>query len=359
MAEDFISGMLAGQQFKLNEFMIQEAPLKLEQEKMALTLQKADVDKRQKMADLLASKPPKEDQNPLINAQNALMAMGSAAVKSGLIEEAQKNYQTSAVIGAQMEDAAYKQYQEAAGRAKFSESILANVTDAASWKKANDTITLMTGKPSAMADRPYSPELVHALKEAGIKHLDDATEAYRKAQTRKDEVETSLAPLKAEALLAEKRAAEIRAANAKKAGSDGLLAKPRTVRAAQNYIIQQSNDMMSSADANVIAEKIGPDVEDRMQKKQQTLSEAIHDAYAHYDKTGGTAGIPTAKVRPGTSWKMPAPPPKDLKDLKDKTIYQTASGPMWYSAKAGKLFPRNTGPEGKDIVDDEDEESDD
>src|SRR6266436_3214855 len=113
MANDYISGMLAGQQFKLNQFALQEAPVKLEQDKLNLKIAEVDFDRRQKMADMLAGKTNQipEGRDPLTNAANALLRTGEAAAEAGLPEEASQDFIRGSTILYQQEDAAYKHWQ--------------------------------------------------------------------------------------------------------------------------------------------------------------------------------------------------------------------------------------------------------
>src|ERR1700729_3506332 len=113
LANPFIQGMLSGQQYKLNNFLLQEAPVKLETEKLALKVAQTDYDRRQKMAELLAQGSDKvaPGQNPLTNAAEALVQMGGAAAKVGLVDEAVTDLSKASTIMAQQEDAAYKQWQ--------------------------------------------------------------------------------------------------------------------------------------------------------------------------------------------------------------------------------------------------------
>jgi len=228
MADDFISGALAGQQYQLNKFLIQEAPLKVEQEKLALDIGRADFDARQKLANMLAAKPPPQGKDPLENAENALLTMGSYAAQVGLPEQASADLAKAGTIAQQREQAAYEKWQEAQGQAKFSESILANVHDQASLDLANRYIELQTGKKSALEGQKYSPELIETLKQATETHRTQAQEDYDRARAAKERTAAQVDIAKIEV---EKTQAEYnirRAVAASKSGAPGLAPKPAT-----------------------------------------------------------------------------------------------------------------------------------
>jgi hypothetical protein len=351
MAQDnpggmFIQGMLSGQQYKLNNFLLQEAPVKLESEKLALKIAQTDYDRRQKMAELLAQGSDKipPGQNPLTNASQALIEMGSAAAKVGLVEEATTDFAKASTIMAQQEDAAYKQWQQTLQQTKYADQLLSTVTDQQTLDQANAHIKMTTGKDSALAGMKYSPELIDQLRKATESKRTAAQEALTRAQTRKAEVETEAARELGPLRKTQEALNIARTEAAKKVGGDGLIAQPKTVSAVTDYLIKDSGDNLSGADARVFARDIALDVEDRMKRDHQTQPQAVAAAVKYAKEHGALAGIPPAHSRIGTSPKKPLPLPTELSGYKDQMWYQGPKGPMWYDEETKSLYPPGEGP---------------
>ena len=329
MPDDFISGALAGQQFQLNKFLIQEAPIKLEQEKMALTIAKQDYSKREQLASMLAAKPPPPGQDPLENATNTFFTMAQDAAQVGLPEEAATYLKEASTLSVQREDAAYKRWETTLQQTKFADQILANVTDQASLDQANAYIKMTTGKPSALEGQKYSPELVETLKKATMTKRSEAQEALDKARA---EREKGLE--KADTALVEQRKAaaelsKVRANIAKKHDADGLIAKPRTVTATVAELQDEYGASLDPATARTHAESIALDAERIMSDEGKTLPQAVKLAVRKARQDGPLAGIRPVKARPGTSVKRPLPLPKDVTDpaqYQDQMIYEAPSG---------------------------------
>lgn len=347
---DYIEGMLAGQQFQLNKFALQEAPIKLEQDKLNLKIGEIDFDRRQKMADLLAGKGNEipAGQDPLTNASAALFRIGEAAAEAGLPEEAAKDFSRGSTILYQQEEAAYKNWQMVDQKAKFATQILGVVKDQATLDQANAYIKMSTGTPSALEGAKYSPELIEALRESATKKRSEAQELLDKARAKREE-----GLVKSDAALtglrkAQTDLAEARADNAKKNGGGGIIAKPKNVAAVTDYLVSKSGGAMDTATARVHAREIALDAERRMDEDPNLKQpQAVAAAVLWSKKHGALAGEPVGHNRPGTSGK-PLPIPTDIKGFKDQEWYKAPDGPRWYDAETGKLYKAGEGPEDDD-----------
>lgn len=356
LASPFIQGMLSGQQFKLNNFLLQEAPIKLESEKLALKVASTDYERRQKMAEMLAKDSDKvpPGQNPLTNAAEALIQIGGAAAKVGLVDEATKNFKDASTIMAQQEDAAYKQWQQTIQQTKYADQLLSTVTDQQTLDAANAHIKMTTGKPSALEGQKYSPEMIEQLRQASASKRTAAQEALTRAQTRKADVETAasaeLVPLRKtqeDLNIARTKAAE-------KAGADGLIAKPKNIAAVTDALIKDSGDNMSPADARVFARDIALDAETRMERDHLTQPQAVTAAVKYAKEHGALAGIPPAHSRIGQSPKKPLPLPGKVDGYKDQMWYQAPDGPRWYDEETKSLYKAGEGPGDEDEGEEED-----
>ncbi len=332
---DFISGALAGQQFQLNKFAIAEAPVKLESEKLALTITKQDQEKQQRLADMLAAKPPEAGKNPLENAMNFFLTGAQDAAKAGLPQQATEYLAKGANLAVQQEDAAYRNWEKAFKENEFAQNILSTATDEASWNRANDTIEMMTGKPSHFKGTPYSAQFVEQLKQAGVKHLDKATEELRKAQTKKEEAETAAAYARAEQEKASTRLAEGRKTALEKTGGKGAgVPKTRTVTTVQAALQKKFGSTLDPNAAKTYADRIAPEVERLIGEEGYSEADAVETAVQNAIDSGQISGNRRPRLGPGTSVRKPLALPESINEMQDNMIYDTPEGPRTWSAKA-------------------------
>jgi hypothetical protein len=347
LANPFIQGMLSGQEFKMNQFALQEAPLKLEKEKLALKVAETDYAKQEAMAKLLTqhSKMIPEGQNPMTNAADMLVEMGNDAAAVGLPEEAAKNFTSASKIMATQETVAYRQWQEAVNKEKFATQILAGVTDEKSWVQANAYVKMMSpDQKNPLEGKPYSPELVEALRKSAATKRTEAQEAYSRAQAAAEKVKAQLDTEKIELTKTQETLNLARADQARKVGGDGLIAKPKNIAAVTDLIVKDSGDSMSTADARTFARDIALRGEEIMDKEHLTQAQAMTKAVEEAKRHGALAGISPAHVKAGASQKKPLPIPKDVKELKPNMWYQGPEGPMWYDAETQSLYNPGEGP---------------
>lgn len=342
----FITGALAGQQFQLNKFLIQEAPVKLETEKLALKVAQTDYDARQKMAQMIAQHHDKmlPGQNPLTNAANSLLEMGQIAVDSGLPEEGAADISKASTIMAQQEEAAYKNWQMVEQKAKFAGSILPFVTDQKTLDQANEYIEMSTGTPSALKGKQYSPELIESLRKGMASKRTQAQDALDRARAARELSLTNSDKVSDRLKESQIKFNEAKTERAKKYGADDLIAKPKNIQAVTDYIVKDSLDSMSPVDARVFAREIALDAERRMKEEGTSQPEAVAASVQYAKRHGKLAGITPAKERIGHNIGKPLPLPKKAEEFKDQMWYNNAGTPMWYDAETKSLYGKGEGP---------------
>src|SRR5208282_476839 len=143
---------------------------------------------------------------------------------------------------------------------------------------------------------------------------------------------------------------------AKKAGADGLIAKPKNIAAVADALIKDSGDELSPADARVYARDIALDVEARMARDHQTQPQAVAAAIKHSREHGVLSGLPQAHVRIGSSPKKPLPLPSTVDGYKNQQWYQAPDGPRWYDDETKSLYKYGEGPEDETEGDDDETE---
>lgn len=357
MAQDFISGMLAGQQYvegkqkiELNKFLLAEAPVKLEEEKLALKIATTDYSKREAMAKMLAQNHDKipTGQNPLDNAANALYEMGSAAAQSGLPEEAIKDFKEASAIKAQQSRAAYQQWEETLQKTKFGDQMLATAHDEASWQHMNHLVEMITGQKSVLADKPYSPELVAALKESSQTKRTAAQEALTKAQTAEQRTLEQVNQARIPLVKAQAEAAQIRADALKKAGGIGAMPSTKVVSAVADAI-KASDPDMDAAVARTLARDIAPRVQELVEDEGKTQQQAVHAAVREAKRNGTIPSVKPGRVTPGSLPTKPLPLPANPTDPEayvDGQWYTMPDGePGYYDEETQKLYHEGEGPD--------------
>lgn len=370
MAEDFISGMLAGQQYvegkqkiELNKFLLAEAPVKLEEEKLALKVANSDYQRKEALAKMLAQHQDKipTGQNPLDNTSNALMEMSSDAIAVGLPEEGLKYAKEASTIKAQQSRAAYQQWEETIQKTRFSDQMLATAHDEASWKQMNQMVEMVTGQKSALADRPYSPELVEALKQASASKRTTAQEALTKAQEAEQRTLERVNSERVGLVKLQKENEQLRNERLRKDGGGGALPSPKLVSSISDAIRKDDPNMDPSA-ARDFARTIAPNVADIMDSEGKTEIQAVHAAIRQAKRDGSIPSAKPGRVTPGSLPAKPLPLPTNATDPKayvDGQWYLMPDGkPGYYDEETQKLYHEGEGPnftaaEGEDETEDE------
>jgi hypothetical protein len=270
-----------------------------------------------------------------------------------MVEEGTATLAKASSIVTQQEDSAYKNWQMTIQSTKFADQMLSTAHDQKSWDSMNAMVEQITGKPSALKGKPYSPELVEQLRQASETKRTTAQEALTRAQTAKAEADTKAA---AELVTLRKTQEALnveRTKNLDKVGG-GQIAKPRTVTAVTNAIRTSIGvDNIDSTTARTFADDIALDAEKRMQRDHQTLEQAVNSAVKFSKDHGTLAGIATARTRPGQTPAKGLPLPTDASGYKDNMWYQAPPGgwpdtkttePRHFVEETKMLYPAGEGP---------------
>lgn len=129
----------------------------------------------------LMGPPEEKDANPLLD-------MAEIFAKAGLPKQAMDAFKDSSLIKQREATTAAARVRalEAAGKmaiekANVVSSLLFNVNDETSWRKANEVYQIKTGEESPFAKYPYNPELVELLRE-GSMSVKERVDAERRAE---------------------------------------------------------------------------------------------------------------------------------------------------------------------------------
>lgn len=209
MAEDFISGALAGQQYKQNQEALREQPqlfeLSMAEGKAKLASSQMDLQERQTALDnakaiqqiqakamrsvTMGQADPNSD--PTQKTTDALEAMGMADIEGGFPVQGAELLKQSAVIAKDHATIMKEQTDAQEKKLNFVAGGLQDVHDQASWDQFNmlATAEFKGTMDPRIAKQPYSPQLIKMLRDTTQTQLQKAETDRNKAQTRLDDVE--------------------------------------------------------------------------------------------------------------------------------------------------------------------------
>jgi hypothetical protein len=361
-ASGFLTGTQQQQAIQLNNIAIQEGPLTLEKERLANETTKTALDQHKKLIQLLDS-VPKGGQDPVADATNTLLQIGESEIKSGLIEEGTATFGKASMMMNQQSEIAKRAWDTTLAQTKYADGLLSTVHDQASWDQMNSLVQLQTGKPSALKDKPYSPELVESLRQASAAKRSESQQAYDKARTHKIQTDDVLDQHRKALVDAQTALDEARTDNVKKTGAVGAIPKSANVSAVADALHVQYGDDLDTATARAAARPIALEAErlmrDEKMKQPQAVTKAIRD-----EQLNGTllVGIKPNRTQAGRTEKNARPLPMDSKgklditQMKPNMWYKTPSGEAgYYDPDRGLVVPDAKGDDGGGDEDEGDE----
>lgn len=235
MADDFISGALAGQSFKQNAETLREQPqlfeLSMAEGQAKLATSQMDLKERQTALDnakaiqQIQSKALRRlslgqmdsTADPTQATTDALQTMGMAEIEGGFPVQGAELLKQSVTIAKDHAEIISKQSDTKIKKFSFAASGLSDVHDEASWRefKMLAQSEYKGALDPKIADRPYSPELIKMLQ-------DGAQTQLQKAQTERDRASTRLSNVEAR-----KDEAEIPLEKARTEAEEALAAQRR------------------------------------------------------------------------------------------------------------------------------------
>ncbi len=333
------SGFLAGtqeqqaialgkQELALGEFKLQEAPVTLQKEQLALQVEKQSVQAHNQMLQMLnKAGGPQGTTDPISDAAQTMLRVGSVQVASGLPEEGVETISKATQMLDRQSEVAYRAFEVADKQAKFVEGMVASVEGSTNPEQAYGTAVatarMLYGEQAVKSLPPWNakttPLLIDQMKKAAEAHRTQAQQAYDRAHAQNEQVqvEASRALIKQREEAA--RLSADRADNLEKnngvGGSALTKAKSGTVtsvsQALQTKFPGQFDDLGSpSAGYRTTAEPLALEVEALMKKiPGLTQPQAVERVINRNYQSGHLPFKPRA-VRPGMGAENPAPIPR-------------------------------------------------
>jgi hypothetical protein len=316
------------QRTQLFKATMQETQLSIQEKELALKQSKLHISQQEQLINLLQSKGP-NGQTSMAATTNSradtMYQIADAETQVGMVEAAMTHYKEASTMQKQQADIEKQAAQVQKYNLTLVSNVMEGVHDEKTWNDAMTNIQVMTGHASPYAGKPYSPELVEAIKKATMSAKDKADVQLKGAEVRKDNAIARKEDAETDMLPRRIAIEEENARQRKKAGDD-----------VQDKDI---NDI-----SKIVSDKLGVVGQPDAQAKIWSLSRSIARSAADYErgglsredaqdkavqealKHGHYGGIKRTVPRLGTSVLRPAPMPKEGEEPKDNMIYETPLG---------------------------------
>lgn len=295
---------------------------------LAIQQQRMNIASQENMAQLLQQEAAKGDpQKPgSIMQSDHLARMSELAAQAGRIDDAYKLSAMASTARIHEANAAYKETSNILRLNREAETLMAGVTDEASWNRNNAMYELLHGRPSPFAGIPYSPENMQAIrdgiqydkevanaaeKRARIPLIEQQTKSAKARQALDEAKTTTEETTKRSLQKAQADAAEARAKHVAKVGGPGRKTPPAQQLKAVTDLIQHDFPELDADPEQ--ARNIGRPIAERAQEIMVShpgmrATEAITQAYGEAQQAGTFEGyMRAAPRRPKASDLPPLP----------------------------------------------------
>jgi hypothetical protein len=354
VASGWLSGTQEQQAIALNNIKLQEGPITLESEKLALETQKQQVAMHNKLLQTLNSQP-QSGADPIGSAAETFFRVGQAQLESGLPEEAMKTIATGQEMLDRQSQVAYRAFEAADKQAQYVEQMVAGVADAPNQEQAyNQAVAIAKmhfGEKSINLppwDPVKGPQVLEAYKRAAEAHRTEAQKQLDRAKIAKENADAEYARQNTERAKATTRLDNDRAEAIEKNSGKGGSGMPKSsvVTAITNKLKTMYPDQFEdSSGYRDLAMPMALEVQRMMDKEKKNLPDAINAVIRSDQLHGRLGGLKPA--RPGERQTNPAAIPRtadgkvDVSQMKDGGWYKTPTGEAGYydAAKGGLVVP--------------------
>lgn len=346
-ASGLISGQMAQQESQLNDILIQEGPIKLESEKVALEGAKLMLQKQKTFAQLLMNMnagggaPGNSPQDQAKILSDNLFNMSQAALKSGLPEEAESLMKTGDSIRKNAFEIQKGQMDMQLRSAQVVASLIKDVApgDTAEFHRRLMIYQGMEGMPPMKPEimqQPFTKELKDTLLSRATTVQQQSTQRLQEAHTKEAEANARLEPDRRRLMNAQADAAEALRQQRIKAGAADKAPSAQELQT----ITDQAHGDMPDADIQDLRARSRIHAITWMRElmaKGFSREDAAKTAYQDAVNAGDFGGIRRGTQMAGSSPEKPLPIPM-TKDKSGKDVLDTTKVKknQWYRDK--KLF---------------------
>jgi hypothetical protein len=385
MAEDFISGALAGQQFKQGQEAIAERPqlfeLSMAEGKQKLQAEALTIEERQMTLDnskalqklqggvlkSLATQPTDPSADPTEQTTNSLFAIGTADILGGFPQQGGEFIKQATAIAKNHADITIKGSEAQQKKLSFVAGGLADVHDQQSW----ETFNMMAASEfkgamdPKIAGKPYSPQLIKMLMDSTQTLLQKARTERENALSRLDAVHVQESEARVPLIRAQEQAALATAAAKRKNTGKASEAKAQDINRVADLITTSYPDVPKDQ-ARTLAGPIAEEAVKLVKEQELTPPQAYHKAFNRARDHGSFWGLKEGRVRAGTAAEKPLPIPMadgkaDLSAMTNNMFYSDPRYPgvsfVFDKARGGLV--KVTEKAGSEAADDDEEPKDD
>lgn len=311
-----------------------------------LELQQAQIElaRQNRMLQLMGQRPQGGGQS--VNAGISDLAddmdyLAKIAMDSGMPDKAREYATAGSNIRKNQVDLTEKRLDGDIKEMNLMGSLLADVKDATSWRRANAMFQMQTGRPSPWAQVPYNDQIVDRLRTGVQTAKDRALTKAALARESASEAEVKEREARVPLIRAQKELTEQRTANLRKAGATGQIPKSGDIQAITDLMFKDFGGSQTPEDARVLARPVAEEAL-RLQKEQNlSKSEASMRAYQKAKARGDFGGLKPRRPDKGSA-NAPLEMPDQPSKLKANMYYQKGGQKYLFTGTA--FVPVGSGP---------------
>lgn len=316
---------LAELALRKGEVDIQNAQVDLQQSELTLQSQKKMIELMQgresEISDQQSGSNPLSGKQAIQDLPDKLDSLASMALSSGLPQQAAEYASKASTMRSNASEIAKREGAQKLQELNLAANLLYNVTDEASWRKANSLFEMTAGKKSPFADADYSPELVDQILGSVLNQKDRATRDAANARADASVAATKTNEARIPLIKAQQRLTETRDVALRKTGAVTVIPKAEDIRAISDLINAEYMGAVTPEDARILARPVAERMKQLMQTDNLPRSQAAQRAFTEAQVKGDFGGLHKRNRMPG-SQASPLPMPGDKAKLRSNMFYE-------------------------------------
>lgn len=326
------------QNIQLNTQAMQANAVTLQRDQIGLTNDKIALQQNLAMMQAMAGLKPGQGGDTPEGMADIMNQVAGIQLRSGKINDAVKTAGEASKLTENASKIDYRGYRMQNDRFNKFANLLSTVPDtqegyqqAIQTMMSTDPRVANDKKFQQLAQTPWRPGLVPALRTQVMSAKDAAEVAYRTAATKKEVVDTKLDATRVDLVHAQTRLADAKAAGQAKVGV--IPYKPEQLRSITDQALRDY-PAADPKDINVRSRSLAEETAKLMVSDRLTLSEASTRVYENAKSSGKFAGLRSMPVQKGTRPENALPLPPMGKNGKAPVLQEN----QWYDVKGTPML---------------------
>lgn len=286
-----------------------------------------------------------------------MYSMAEMYEATGQLDKAGKLFSQAATMSHNQQEIESARLTGAVKKFNTMASLMEDVTDQASWQRANATYEMATGEKSPYAQLPFNPQLVDRIKREVSSAKDKALTKAAAAREKDSMAEAAERRARIPLIQAQTRLADARVDAVKKAGGKNLLPNATDVTQVKEILGAKYGADTTDPETLMVARNIAERKKELQVTENLPPSEAAARAVREAQEAGELRGLNTSLGNVN----RPMVLPPDPKKLKVNKWYTTPKGRLLWDGKQfltqdevpNARLSREVPPEGDDEEDDD------